>query len=72
MERFTLPEALKDTNDKLGDNVQSLVRPLTDPSVRAAWRIRSGQLLFPPCACIRRSAVHGFLGAELQSRNLGF
>lgn len=43
MERFTLPEALQDTNEKLGENVQSIVRPLTDPSVRAARPSLAGQ-----------------------------
>ena len=33
MERFTLPEALQDTNEKLGENVHNIVRPLTDPTV---------------------------------------
>jgi hypothetical protein len=35
VERFTLPEALQDTNEKLGENVQNIVRPLTDPTVRS-------------------------------------
>jgi len=59
VERFTLPEALKDTNTKLGENVQSLVRPLADPTVRAAQH----PVLTPtalPCADVRRTAVHGF------------
>ena len=34
VERFTLPEALQDTNEKLSDNVHNIVRPLTDPTVR--------------------------------------
>ena len=34
VERFTLPEALQDTNEKLGENVHNIVRPLTDPTVR--------------------------------------
>ena len=51
MERFTLPEALKDTNTKLGENVQSLVRPLADPTVRAV-RHPIPTARFLPCACV--------------------
>jgi len=52
VERFTLPEALKDTNTKLGENVQSLVRPLADPTVRAVQHpIPTARFL--PCASVR-------------------
>ena len=70
MERFTLPEALQDTNDKFGENVQSIVRPLTDPSVRTAkcsvrhaglgpsWLVTDVSNICSYCSC---SAVCSFI-----------
>ena len=51
VERFTLPEALQDTNEKLGENVQSLVRPLTDPSVRRVAHRCASATIRVPCGC---------------------
>lgn len=31
--RFELPEALQETNDKLTENVQNMVKPIQDPKV---------------------------------------
>lgn len=35
MGKFDLPEAVQETNERLTENVQNMVKPITAPSVRA-------------------------------------